>query len=93
MKSGKALLGILAGIATGSILGILFAPEKGKVTRKRIAKKGEDYAGAAKGKFDELSGDVTDRYKSAKEGITDFARHAKAKVNKEIKSLKKTPGA
>ena len=36
MKTGKVLLGLLAGIATGALMGILFAPEKGEVTRKRI---------------------------------------------------------
>jgi gas vesicle protein len=43
MSAGKVLLGLLAGVAAGATLGILFAPEKGAVTRKRIAKKGDDY--------------------------------------------------
>ena len=29
MNSGKALLGVMAGIATGAVIGVLFAPEKG----------------------------------------------------------------
>ena len=41
MKSGKILLGIMAGTAAGALLGILFAPEKGPVTRKKILKKGK----------------------------------------------------
>lgn len=36
MSSGKLFLGILAGIATGATLGILFAPEKGSTTRKKL---------------------------------------------------------
>ena len=44
MSSGKVLLGLLAGIATGVTLGILFAPDKGISTRKKISKKGEAYA-------------------------------------------------
>ena len=32
MDSGKVVLGVLAGVAAGAILGILFAPEKGSVT-------------------------------------------------------------
>lgn len=36
MSSGKIILGTLAGIAIGTTLGILFAPEKGCVTRKKI---------------------------------------------------------
>lgn len=38
MKNGKFLAGIIAGLGTGAILGILFAPDKGSKTRKRILK-------------------------------------------------------
>lgn len=44
MKSGKVFLGIVAGVAAGAFLGILFAPKKGSKTRKQIMKKGEAYA-------------------------------------------------
>jgi len=44
MKSGKIVLGLLAGIAIGSLAGILFAPEKGSTTRKKIVGKSDAYA-------------------------------------------------
>jgi gas vesicle protein len=44
MKTGKVVLGLLAGVAAGAILGILFAPDKGSNTRKKIVDKGEGYA-------------------------------------------------
>lgn len=92
MKSGKILLGILAGTAAGAMLGILFAPDKGSVTRRRIVEKGEDYVDAVKDKFDELLGDITDRYEKAKEEITDFAKQGKAKVEGEIANVKNATG-
>ena len=36
MSTGKVMLGILAGLAAGEALGILFAPDKGSETRKKI---------------------------------------------------------
>ncbi len=58
MSSGKALLGVLAGIAAGAALGILIAPEKGSNTRKKISKKGEDLANTMNKKLDEKFDEV-----------------------------------
>jgi len=54
MSSGKLLLGVVAGVAAGALMGILFAPEKGSVTRRKISKKGEDYVDSIKGKINEV---------------------------------------
>ena len=70
MNAGKALLGVLAGIAAGAVLGMLFAPDKGLHTRKNISKKGEDLANALSEKvdekFDELISSITGKVKKAK---------------------------
>ena len=57
MDTGKALLGILAGLAAGAVLGFLLAPEKGG-SRKSISKKGEDLADALNNKIDEKIDDL-----------------------------------
>ncbi|MBC7438453.1 MAG: YtxH domain-containing protein [Flavobacterium sp.] len=54
MDTGKVVLGALAGLATGAILGILFAPEKGTETRKKIATKGKDSLEDLKNKYNDL---------------------------------------
>jgi len=64
MESGKVFLGVLGGVAAGALLGILFAPEKGSKTRKKIMNKGKGYADELKGKFDEIKQDVNHRYES-----------------------------
>ena len=40
MERGKVILGLLAGAAAGSLIGILFAPDKGVDTRKKVVHKG-----------------------------------------------------
>jgi gas vesicle protein len=60
MTKGKALLGVLAGIAAGAALGVLFAPDKGANTRKNITRKGEDLADAINEKIEEKFDELTD---------------------------------
>ena len=51
--SGKILAAVAAGIAAGAVLGILFAPDKGSETRRKINEKGKKMADDVKGKFTE----------------------------------------
>ena len=65
MKSdnGNILLAILAGAAVGAGVGILFAPDKGSNTRKKI-----------KDKVDETRNDLTERLTHAKDELTRTAK-------------------
>ena len=42
--TGKVVVGLLAGLAVGALLGVLFAPDKGSETRRKMAEKGSDLA-------------------------------------------------
>ena len=41
-NTGKIIGAALIGVAIGGVLGILFAPDKGSETRKKLLAKGED---------------------------------------------------
>jgi gas vesicle protein len=62
MSSGKILLGVLAGVAAGALLGILFAPEKGAETRTKIVEKGEEYVDGLKEKISEIVDQVAEKF-------------------------------
>lgn len=49
--SGKILAAVAAGIAAGAVLGILFAPDKGTETRRKINEQGKKIADGIKTKF------------------------------------------
>jgi gas vesicle protein len=88
METGKILLGMVAGVATGVLLGILFAPEKGSKTRTNILAKGEDYVDVLKGKFDELVDGLGKRFESTGHAAGSLAEKGKEKfdqVRKEVK--------
>jgi gas vesicle protein len=91
MSSGKVFLGVLAGLAAGAVLGILFAPEKGSTTRNKMSKKAEDYGDGLKEKFNEFLNDISEKFEKVKEEATDFAEKTKAtaeSVKKDVKSAK-----
>jgi gas vesicle protein len=62
MNTSKVVLGILGGLAVGAIAGILLAPDKGSNTRKKILDSGKGYMDDLKGKFDDLSKEVSNKY-------------------------------
>jgi len=80
MSKGKVLLGLLTGVAVGAALGILFAPDKGWNTRKRISKKAEDLTNDLREKFDEFIDMVSVKVDEAKSKASDVADKAKEKA-------------
>lgn len=50
-NNAKILAALGAGLAAGAILGVLFAPDKGKETRNKINQQGQKLANAVKEKI------------------------------------------
>ncbi|MDP1725228.1 MAG: YtxH domain-containing protein [Bacteroidota bacterium] len=81
MNSGKVLLGVLAGLAAGALMGILLAPDKGSQTRRKILGKGEDFADALKDKFDELADTLTNKFENTQQEAEELISYGKAKYD------------
>ncbi len=65
MSIGKIAIGALFALATGAVLGLLFAPAKGSATRKKLMKQGTRYADAAS----EAAGDYVNTLEDSFDGV------------------------
>lgn len=86
MRTNKIVLGVLGGVAAGAVLGILFAPEKGSKTRKKILDKSQDYADGAKGKLETLVGSINKTYGNIRQDGKNLFAEGKAKLDHSLKN-------
>jgi gas vesicle protein len=85
MSSGKVFLGLLAGLAAGAVLGILFAPDKGSVTRAKIVEKSDDYAEVVKEKFNQMVDSFNEKFERVADDVERNVSNAKG-AKKDIES-------
>jgi gas vesicle protein len=57
-SSKIALFSFLAGAAAGAALGLLFAPDKGSVTREKLRNKAKDLGDEISEKYDSLKDEL-----------------------------------
>ena len=82
-STGKLLTGIVAGAAAGAVLGILFAPDKGTETRKKIAQKGTDLSESVKTRISKVGEAITNKYDAVKNdanNVVDNGREAASRM-------------
>lgn len=74
-STGKMILGVIIGAAVGAVAGILFAPDKGSVTRKKISDKaketGENLKETMTGKYEEVKDFVNEKIDKRKHKKSD----------------------
>ena len=80
MTTGKIVLSIAAGVAAGVVLGVLFAPDKGSATRKKIVQKRDDVVDGLGEKVNELLDTVTNKLEAVKKQSAKMLANGEAKL-------------
>jgi gas vesicle protein len=65
------------GVLVGILLGVLFAPDSGEATRKKISRRAQ----GIKDSYDDFADDVSNTYRKVKDKASDFVNRAKDKIN------------
>lgn len=90
-NNGNTVLGILAGVATGAILGILFAPDKGSETRRKIAEEAElrknQFADKASELRDTVGNTITSQKQNLDHQVESIVSNASYKAEDVITTL------
>jgi gas vesicle protein len=73
----KVLTGFIAGVTVGALAGVLYAPQKGSTTRKRIVRKSNDLVDDVKGRVSDSVDSVKDRYESTRKEATQWFNKVK----------------
>jgi gas vesicle protein len=85
MSTSKTLFGFIAGAAVGAAIGILFAPDKGTETRRKISEQTNDLADNIKGKFTDLVDGVKEKFSSLKGDAEDVVDKGYTAYNNRTK--------
>lgn len=66
MTAGKVVLGLLTCVVAGAVFGILYAPQKGSMTRRLISNKGNEFTEELEEKFDDFIESITEKFDRVK---------------------------
>lgn len=70
-NTGKVMIGLLSMFAAGALVGVLFAPEKGERTRRKIGKKSKD-----------MLDSINDKLEDSKDKLDDIRGQLKSNIGK-----------
>ncbi len=85
MSTGKVFLSVVAGVAAGAaagaLLGILYAPDKGINTRRKIIERKDEITDDIKDRFNRFGDYISEKFDGAKRQAKDLIDTGKSKVH------------
>lgn len=86
-KSGNTVLGLLAGTAIGALIGILYAPDEGSKTRKRLAEEASSAADKMNTSAQELKKKVSANAHDLREIVSNKMDIEKGTLDEQLESI------
>ena len=80
MSIGKVLLGVMAGVAVGTAIGVLYAPDKGSSTRRKISKQGNQYAEDLSNQFNAFVETINKKIEAVNNEVIRMTHNGKVKL-------------
>ncbi|GIM53187.1 YtxH domain-containing protein [Capnocytophaga cynodegmi] len=86
-KTGNVLLALVTGVAIGAGAGILFAPDKGKNTRRKIKDSIDETTSKLKYKIDALSQEMKEKSSEFKGSLEDKVENLVSKSSHKAEDV------
>ena len=84
-STSKVIVATLAGVAAGALIGLLFAPESGTETRRKLSEKYSELSDTIRTKVSDLVDTIKNEYGNAKSAVNDFTGRGSATMKGEPK--------
>lgn len=88
-KLNKFVIAAFSSIVSGAIIGLLFAPEKGTDTRKKLSRKGDEYLKKIRDDLNQLRSNLNKRTSKARQEINEMGENAKGRGKEMLKKAGK----